>query len=313
MTRTLTLGLLLSATIAGAGPRCDRGGGTILVFHDFVGCGSPNGDPNEIDPWHFNGPFASPAGGGTPLYTLGWRVGATADFDDDGTCDIAWTLTGAQDVAVSIALSVGGDFTSPPGAAIAELMGSWRMVGASDYVGLDGADGRPTAPDGRPDLVMWDPATGALGFWATDASGLVPGTLHTIPARPVDWEPVVIADIDGNETSTTSEIVWRQNPTGHLAYSTVSWRNGRINHFDGGPLDPEAPLLGGWWIRAADDFNGDGRDDLVFQHETSQKVVVWFMDGSKRTSGLFMTPDRLMPECTNLLSQPGRYDVVGPR
>jgi hypothetical protein len=313
MTRALTLGFLLTAAAAAAspGPRCNRGGGTILVFHDVNTCGL-TGDPNEIDPWHFDGPVATPSATGAPLYTGGWRVGATTDFDGDGACDIAWTLRGTDDLAITIALSVGGDFASP-GAPGQQLMGSWRMVGASDYIGLDDAIGRPTAPDHRPDLVLWSASTGELGVWATDPSGRLPGSLHTVPGRPVEWEPVVIADLDGNQVSTTSEIVWTQRPAGRLSYSTLSWRNGAINHFEGGKLDPEAPLASGWEVRAADDFNGDGREDLVFQHESSQKAVVWFMNGPQRIGGLFMTPDRLMPACSALEAEPGEYDIVGPR
>jgi hypothetical protein len=140
MTRYLTLAFLVSAAVASAEesaaprPRCDRNGGTILVFHDYVGCGM-NGDPNEIDPWHFNGVAAEPSGGAA-IYSLDWRVGATADFNGDGVCDVAWSLgeDAGQDVTVDLSLSVDGEFQGPNGTG-SQLMGPRRVVGAADYLG----------------------------------------------------------------------------------------------------------------------------------------------------------------------------------
>ena len=120
----------------------------------------------------------------------------------------------------------------------------------------------------------------------------------------------MIANLDGKNFS---EIVWEQPLTGQLAYTRLLWQNAALVHTAGEPLDPEAPLAGGWVIRAADDFNGDGYEDLVFQHTGSQKAVVWFMDGRHRIGGVFMQPDRLIPPCGAAAFPSARYDIVGPR
>ena len=41
----------------------------------------------------------------------------------------------------------------------------------------------------------------------------------------------------------------------------------------------------GWQIVATDDFNGDGRPDIVWQHPTTGNVVIWEMGGASGTDG----------------------------
>ena len=64
-----------------------------------------------------------------------------------------------------------------------------------------------------------------------------------------------------------------------------------------------------WRVLAVGDF-GQGAgglydtQDVVWQNDTSKKVVVWYMDqGGNRTSGTFVTPDTL----------PLTGDLVSPR
>jgi hypothetical protein len=64
-----------------------------------------------------------------------------------------------------------------------------------------------------------------------------------------------------------------------------------------------------WKVLAVGDYGkGPGglynTNDIVWQNDTSKKVVVWFMDlAGNRTGGTFTVPDTLM----------GGWDLVGPR
>ena len=64
-----------------------------------------------------------------------------------------------------------------------------------------------------------------------------------------------------------------------------------------------------WRVLAVGDYGkGAGgmydTQDIVWQNDTSKKIVVWHMDlAANRTAGEFFTPDTLV----------GGWDLVGPR
>jgi hypothetical protein len=40
----------------------------------------------------------------------------------------------------------------------------------------------------------------------------------------------------------------------------------------------------GWRAVGSDDFNGDGKPDLIWQHEASGQVDVWYLNGPQGNS-----------------------------
>ena len=42
----------------------------------------------------------------------------------------------------------------------------------------------------------------------------------------------------------------------------------------------------GWTIAGANDFNGDGAPDLVWQNDATSQLTVWFMGGTQGTDFL---------------------------
>ena len=151
-------------------------------------------------------------------------------------------------------------------------MGPWRVVGAADYLGHPAPDGTPTTADGSADLVIWNRVTGQLGVWVGDGSGGCWAHPMSWTDARLPWEPRVIANLDGKNFS---EIVWEQPLTGQLAYTRLLSAERSARAHRRRAARPRGALAGGWVIRAADDFNGDGYEDLVFQHTGSQKAVVW--------------------------------------
>ena len=49
-----------------------------------------------------------------------------------------------------------------------------------------------------------------------------------------------------------------------------------------------------WKIVGTNDFNGDGRMDLLWRHGASGENVVWFMNGVDLVSGTFTNPAALV-------------------
>ena len=47
-----------------------------------------------------------------------------------------------------------------------------------------------------------------------------------------------------------------------------------------------------WQLRGLADFNGDGQVDLLWHHQTTGDIYVWFMNGTTATGASYTTPSR---------------------
>ena len=45
-----------------------------------------------------------------------------------------------------------------------------------------------------------------------------------------------------------------------------------------------------WQIRGLADFNGDGKLDILWHHQTNGELYVWYLDGAVTTGGSYLTP-----------------------
>jgi len=278
------------------------------------------GDPGgQVDPWKFHGIVVQPSVVQPVYLELDWRVGATADFNGDGVCDLAWTRTqpgdnGPDDVRLAVTLTDASSQIFPvlsaPG--LGESIGpGWVLVGSGDFVGATGSqDPAVTVPDGRADLVLWNATTGKLALWASDGTGVFPpDRRYTMDGLDVPRRPLVVANIDGQGLP---EIIWEDQLTGALTYSTLGSDPGTGIALKGeGALTPPSPRTRGWILRAADDFDGDGIDDLLFQHDRTEGTMVWEMSGPTRKNGKFLSPDHLPPDVAPGTN--GTWVIVGPR
>jgi hypothetical protein len=52
------------------------------------------------------------------------------------------------------------------------------------------------------------------------------------------------------------------------------------------------------------DYNADDRPDIVWRHQASGQIVVWFMDYAVMTSGTFTNPSAVPDQ---------NWRLVGPR
>jgi FG-GAP repeat protein len=58
-----------------------------------------------------------------------------------------------------------------------------------------------------------------------------------------------------------------------------------------------------WHVGAVGDYNGDDRPDVVWRHQGSGQIAVWFMDDATLIGGSFTIPDSMgLP-----------WTLVGPR
>ncbi len=231
-----------------------------------VGLGDYNGDGRDDVMWrHSSGELAQwlgQSGGafvhnGGALWRIdtGWRVVGVGDFNGDGRDDLAWQ-------------HAGGEFTSwlgqrdgsfrHSGLAANPTDASWRVISTGDYNG-----------DGRDD-VLWRHAGGELAQWSGGADGSFINNSAAALALWQGYRVVGSADFDGDGRADlfirSADGMWavqQAQPDG----SFVSANNGRISQ-----LDPS------WQVSQFGDFNGDGRDDILWRH-SSGAVAQWFSAG----------------------------------
>ena len=84
------------------------------------------------------------------------------------------------------------------------------------------------------------------------------------------------------------DILWQNQSNGVLS----AWHMSGVNLVEGVLLSPPIVYDTQWRIAGTPDFNGDGRPDLLWQHDRGW-VAVWYMDGDRQISGSLITQSPL--------------------
>jgi hypothetical protein len=245
------------------------------------------------------GPFEKtlPADGatGAPIsLTLTWAASAGAtsydlclDVTPNTTCDGAWVSVGTMTSWPLVGLTPGAIYswhvramnadgtTYSDGSAITFHTFIVAALGLPDAFSktspTNGATGQPTTL-----LLRWDASNGATGY------ELCLDVMHNATCDEV-WIPV------GNVTS------WAIS--GLTPGVIYSWHVRAMN--GGGTTDANS---GTWWsfvpggvASPSGDFNGDGRQDLIFQNPDGQ-VYAWFLNGLSFGSGAWLAQDLVGPD-----------------
>jgi hypothetical protein len=179
-----------------------------------------------------------------PVYAVPpWSMGATGDFDGDGTTDTFWR--NQQDG--NNAYITAAYFTRPI-AAVANL--AWEVVATGDFDG-----------DDRSDLLWRNRRTGANVTWggADRASRL---DLRTV--ADLDYRVAGTGDFDGDGHS---EILWRHAKKGTDVIWALSGRR------DTRRVLPTINLQ--WEVQGIGDFDGDGKDDVFWRNTVTGANTIW--------------------------------------
>jgi len=130
--------------------------------------------------------------------------------------------------------------------------------------------------DGRSDLLVRDPASGALELWTLQETQVV--RRAALPHLPYPWYLESGGDFDGDGTA---DLIWRNKDSGKLSLWLV--REGAV--VAGGALDvPGVKISRSWKVSGSGDFDGDGRDDIVLAHPIKGFVEILLMDGAQVVS-----------------------------
>jgi hypothetical protein len=214
------------------------------------------------------------------------------DFDTDGRQDLVWRRDVSGDNLVWFmngATLTSAAFTNPPGLPDT----NWRIVGTNDF-----------NLDAQTDLLWRHAVSGQNVVWFMNGVNLVGGTFTT-PSALTDtrWQMVGTGDFDRDGRP---DILWRHDFSGE----NVLW------YMDGTVLTTRTFLTPSalpdvrWKMAGVADFNGDGKPDILWHHQSSGEVVLWYMDGSVLTSGTFTSPS-VLPDTRWHIAAVGDYNADG--
>lgn len=189
----------------------------------------------------------------------GWTPIGLSDFNGDGRTDILlyntnngelsiWFINGSQVLGYA---SLG---TMPPDSG-------WTPIGLSDFNG-----------DGRTDVLWRNGFNGELGVWLINGSQVL--EYASLGAVPPDsgWAPIGLSDFNGDGRI---DVLWRNRFSGELGIWLI---NGSqiFQYASLGVVPPDS----GWIPIGSDDFNGDGRTDILWRNTFTDDVVAWLMNGT---------------------------------
>ena len=88
-------------------------------------------------------------------------------------------------------------------------------------------------------------------------------------------------------------LIWQNEVTGQIA----AWKMGRdgTTVVDAQPLTPSEVPDTNWRIVGVADFNLDGQTDLLWQHQTSGLIALWYMNGLTKIEGggVLLSPEQV--------------------
>ena len=131
---------------------------------------------------------------------------------------------------------------------------------------------------------------------------LVSGTFTT-PLADTRWQVGGTGDFDRDGRP---DILWRHGQSGQ----NVLWYMNGTELASGTFLTPASLPDVNWKVAGTGDFNRDGQTDILWHHQVSGQVVLWYMNGSVLTSGTFTDPPAL-PDTRWGIAAVGDYNSDG--
>ena len=238
-----------------------------------------NGATGEAQVWQMNGAArigrATLTDGARPVH-IGppWQLVGSRDFNGDQKSDLLWYNTSTGEVQLWFMQGPVVDSQAPvvDEAGRAVRIGTWSIVATSDLNG-----------DGKTDILWHHPSSGELQAWLMNGPRIVRRApllaedgsvlkLHA-PRRVVSSH-----DVDGDGKP---DLVLHNRVTGTtqlflldglrvLSRPTVMAEAGQ-------GIAVGLP----WRITGSNDFNGDGKADLLWHNAASGESQVWFMEGAR--------------------------------
>lgn len=223
------------------------------------------------------------------LADVNWRLQGTADFNGDGHTDLLWRHAASGKLVVWLMNNLTrttGVFLTPD--TLADP--NWQIAGTGHFNG-----------DGKVDILWRNSVSGRNVVWTMNDTVRLQGAFTTPDTLSTAWQVAGTGDFNGDQKT---DILWQRASDGE----TNVWFMDGTTRLGEAPLNPQlaAASRPGWRVFAVEDYDGNGRPDLVWRNIASGRLVMWFMDatGVNRLSGGFTTPVNVLPL---------DWTIVGPR
>ncbi len=99
-----------------------------------------------------------------------------------------------------------------------------------------------------------------------------------------------VSGVDDFNGDSWNDLVFWNSSTGAVEFwfmNGTATRVGAAVPLSGGPT-----LATNWKLSATADFNADGKPDIVWRNFTSQKIVIWTMNGTAKLGNIIPSPDQ---------------------
>ncbi|MFK8068598.1 MAG: S8 family serine peptidase [Gammaproteobacteria bacterium] len=236
----------------------------------IVGVGDFNGDNNADVVWrnNQNGSSTIDIMNGINITSsvslniqndLSWSTVGIGDFDGNGNDDLLWKNTTTGEVRVSF--MNGASLVSDQ--SVTTVGTAWDIKGVGDFDG-----------DGKDDILWRHTANGRLWMHLLDGATITTST-H-IAYTSLSWDIKKVGDFNGDGKY---DILWKNSESGRVwtyIMNGTSIENGSIS----APGEHIAFSALTWDIKTTSDFDGDGKDDILWRNDTTGENYMYLMNGS---------------------------------
>ena len=227
----------------------------IHAFADFNGDGRDDilwiSDGGELSNWlgTETGGFAVNDPNAFNQVPSGSSLHLIADLNGDGQDDLLWWSGFAYTTWLG---TDAGGFAKNVGVVIFSSPQPWNISGSGDFNG-----------DGRYDLLWRNVATGEVSTWLGTPSGnFAVNDANALQTAPTNWFVIAIADFNGDGRD---DLLWHNTTN---AWS--NWLGTEAGGFAVNDANALTTVPTNWWVHGVGDFNGDGRDDLMWRNDAGQ-------------------------------------------
>jgi hypothetical protein len=236
--------VLARAAQVGSDTVIDFGGGDTLTLRNVVRSSLAADDFILVDSRTVHWTRSAEVGTHPP----GWTPSGIADFNNDGTSDLAWY--NASTNGIDIWKLVNGQWAGS--ADTGTHPAGYQPVGFGDF-----------NHDGTSDVLWFNSSTRHVDIWKI-ANGLWAGSVD-VGTHPAGWQPALTGDFNGDGTS---DVAWHHPASNDVDIWKIS--NGQ---WAGSVSVGSHPA--GWQPLGAADFNLDGTDDIAWYNPATNNIDIW--------------------------------------